>query len=118
MKNSRETGAEYEEKAAQYLQTLGYEVIERNYRCKQGEIDLIAKDGTYLVFVEVKYRRDTRLGEPLEAVDTRKQHKISAAAAYYCFSHGISQQQPCRFDAAAFMQGKWTVIQNAFDYLA
>lgn len=116
MINSRKTGAEYEKKAAQYLQTLGYEVIERNFRCRQGEIDLIAKDGEYLVFIEVKYRKDARLGEPLEAVDYRKRRRISETASYYCFSHGISQQQPCRFDAVAFVQGEWTVVRNAFDY--
>lgn len=117
MKNSRETGAEYERKAAQYLETLGYEVVERNFRCKAGEIDIIAKDGRYLVFVEVKYRTDARMGEPLEAVDYRKQRKISKAASYYCLIHAIPQQQPCRFDAAAYIQGKWTVIQNAFDFI-
>ncbi len=117
MKNNRKTGAEYEQKAAQYLETLGYQVIERNFCCRSGEIDLIAKDGEYLVFIEVKYRTDARMGEPLAAVDFRKQQKISRAASYYCLSHGIPQQQPCRFDAAAFIQGTWTVIQNAFDYL-
>lgn len=116
--NNRKTGAEYEQKAVRYLETLGYQVIERNFRCKSGEIDVIAKDGEYLVFIEVKYRSDAGMGEPLEAVDLKKQQKISRAASYYCFSRGISQQQPCRFDAVAFMHGTWTVVQNAFDYMA
>ena len=116
MGNSRKTGAAYEQLAAQHLETLGYEMIEKNFRCRMGEIDLIAKDGPYLVFIEVKYRKDASMCNPLEAVDWKKQKRISKAASYYCLTHGISGQQPCRFDAAAYLQGAWTVIQNAFDY--
>lgn len=116
MKNNREVGAEYEKQAALYLKGMGYQVIAGNFRCREGEIDLIAKDGKYLVFVEVKYRSGSRMGEPQEAVDRKKQRKISRAAAYYCLRNRISQQQPCRFDVAAYLHGEWTVIQNAFDY--
>lgn len=117
MKNKRGTGAEYEQKAAEYLESRGYEILCRNFRCRIGEIDLIARDGSYLVFVEVKYRVNARMGEPKEAVDDRKQRKISRTAAYYCMRHGISPERPCRFDVAAFTQGKWEIIQNAFDYI-
>lgn len=117
MRNTRAVGADYELKAAQYLETLGYQVIGRNFRCRTGEIDLIARDGEYLVFVEVKYRSGGQMGEPLEAVGIRKQQKICRTASYYCLRHRIGPQQPCRFDVAAFFQGKWTVIQNAFDYI-
>ncbi len=54
--NKRQTGAAYEEQAARFLLEQGYQILERNYRCRQGEIDVIARDGSYLVFVEVKYR--------------------------------------------------------------
>ena len=54
--NNRRTGSEYEARAAEYLTANGYRILERNFRCRQGEIDLIAQDGSYLVFVEVKYR--------------------------------------------------------------
>ena len=54
--NRRRTGTAYEIMAADYLKTQGYQIIKQNYRCRLGEIDLIARDGPYLVFVEVKYR--------------------------------------------------------------
>ena len=65
--NKREVGSCYEELAAVYLQKKGYRVLERNYRCRQGEVDLICTQGPCLVFVEVKYRTDGRMGGPLEA---------------------------------------------------
>ena len=69
MQNKRKTGAEYEEKAASWLEKQGMRILEKNYRCREGEIDLVAMDGSYLVFVEVKYRRDQHAGHPAEAVD-------------------------------------------------
>ena len=57
-------GNGYEQKAAEFLRREGYEILERNFRCRQGEIDLIAREGVYLVFVEVKYRRDGGSGAP------------------------------------------------------
>ncbi len=117
MINKRAVGAEYEQKAAQYLESCGYKITVRNFRCRMGEIDLIAEDGEYLVFIEVKYRADAQMGEPQEAVNLRKQRRISRAAAYYCMKNGRPPEQPCRFDVAAYMQGNWTIIKNAFDYL-
>ena len=117
MRNNRAVGADYENKAAQYLETLGYRIVEKNFRCRFGEIDLIAKEGGYLVFIEVKYRAGTQTGEPQEAVDDRKQKKISRTAAWYCRTHRISMEQPCRFDVAACRMGEWMLIRNAFDYV-
>lgn len=117
MKNKRALGAEYEQKAAQYLETLGYQIIAKNFRCRLGEIDLIARDMEYLVFIEVKFRAGSQAGTPQEAVDWRKQRTICKVASYYCLRHKISPQQPCRFDVAAFAGGEWTIIRNAFDYL-
>lgn len=117
MKNNRAVGADYEKKAVQYLENLGYRIITRNFRCRQGEIDLIARDGEYLVFIEVKYRTDMKAGAPQEAVGLRKQRAICRAASFYCLRYGISSGQPCRFDVAASVNGEWTLIQNAFDYL-
>ncbi|MCI8892201.1 MAG: YraN family protein [Eubacterium sp.] len=116
MKNNRAVGADYEQKAAQYLETLGYRILERNFRCRMGEIDLIAMEGRYLVFLEVKYRTDLRTGTPQEAVNDRKQKKICRAASYYCKIRRISTEQPCRFDVAACRAEEWTLIRNAFDY--
>ena len=77
-----EIGRKYEEKAAELLEKQGYFILERNYRCKQGEIDLIGKEGEYLCFIEVKYRSDLSYGSPLEAVTKAKQRKISRTALY------------------------------------
>ena len=74
--NRRKIGQEQEELAAKYLEEKGYEILERNYRIRTGEIDLIARDARYLVFIEVKYRKNLQMGDPLEAVDVRKQQRI------------------------------------------
>ena len=76
MENKRAVGSRYEEETAAFLQKNGYRILEKNFRDRRGEIDLIAKDGRTLVFVEVKYRKNVRNGYPEEAVDTRKQKKI------------------------------------------
>ena len=65
--NKREVGAAYEEAAAVFLEKNGVRILERNFRCRQGEIDLIGRDGEYLVFFEVKYRKNADAGFPAEA---------------------------------------------------
>ena len=80
---NRELGRIGEQAAAELLQMEGYEILERNYRCQAGEIDLIARDGRYLVFVEVKYRSDEKAGDPSEAVNWYKQKKICQTASWY-----------------------------------
>lgn len=116
MQNKRSTGTEYEAKTAEYLIQQGYSILQRNYRCRFGEIDIIAKDGKYLVFVEVKYRGTTACGSPFEAVDYKKQKKISKVAQYYCMKHGYDETMPCRFDVAGFRQDQILYITNAFDF--
>lgn len=113
--NRRKTGGDYEKRAAEYLRKLGYEIVEMNYRCRSGEVDIVAKDREYLVFIEVKYRHSARAGLPEEAVDAKKRLKISQTAAYYCFSHGCGDV-PCRFDVVAFLGEEVHLIRNAFDY--
>ena len=80
IENKRETGAKYEELAAQYLVNSGYKIIELNYRIKTGEIDIIASDINTIVFCEVKYRRTNQYGYPEEAVNYIKQSKIRKTA--------------------------------------
>ena len=65
-----------ERKAGAYLEGLGYEILEYNFRGRGGEIDIVARENRYLIFVEVKYRRNEKTGSPLEAVDDRKQRRI------------------------------------------
>ena len=112
--NRRSIGAEQETKVQEYLQTLGYEIVARNFYTKHGEIDLIAKKDGYLVFIEVKYRADGRFGAPEEAVDFRKQKKIIAAAQYYLYKNRISFDTPCRFDVAGVTGDKIRITENAF----
>lgn len=114
-KNHRRTGAVYEQKAGEYLKNQGYEILEYNYRCRMGEIDIIAEDGEYLVFCEVKYRSGQKNGHPAEAVDVKKQQIISKCALYYMTGRGMTDI-PCRFDVVSFEGDAVTVYQNAFDY--
>ena len=109
----RKVGARYERAAAVFLESMGYEILERNFRCRMGEIDLIARQGGYLVFVEVKYRRDRRAGSPEEAVDRRKQRSIGLAARVYLQEKGL-EEVPCRFDVAAVDGGEIRIIKDAF----
>lgn len=110
----RTVGSHYETVAEKCLKDQGYEILERNFYCRQGEIDLIAKDGDFLVFVEVKYRKTLNQGDPMEAVDNRKQRRIVRAASYYLWKNGISQDIPCRFDVVALLPGKYRICKNAF----
>lgn len=112
--NKRQLGEQYETMAVQYLTKAGYRVLERNFRCRTGEIDIIAKDGEYLVFVEVKYRSGRTCGSPLEAVDHKKQQTIIRVAQYYMMKHGYATQTNCRFDVVAIQGTEVTLVQNAF----
>lgn len=112
--NKRRTGIHYEEIAAAFLEQQKYEILERNYYTARGEIDLIARDGEYLVFIEVKYRRDSRKGYPEEAVDSRKQHHIMEASRYYLYHNRYPENTPCRFDVVSILGEEIRLIQDAF----
>lgn len=113
-KNNRETGSRHETQAAVFLTEQGYEILERNYRCRKGEIDLIAKEQGYLVFIEVKYRSSGYSGDPAEAVDMKKRRRIAGAAGYYLMTHGYGEDTPCRFDVVAILGDEVRVVQDAF----
>lgn len=114
--NKRDIGTKYEALTCQYLETLGYEILERNFRCRIGEIDIIAYDGRYLVFVEVKYRQKPGCGQAVYAVSKKKQHVISKVAAYYLIKNGLTEDTPCRFDVAAIDGNHLQLYKNAFEY--
>lgn len=114
--NMRARGAKYETEAARYLARQGYRIVERNFRCRYGEIDMIARKDSYLVFIEVKYRKTAAMGMPQEAVDRKKQRVISRVADYYCLKHGYSEVTPCRFDVVAILGDEITIIENAFEH--
>lgn len=113
--NKRKLGSLYEEKAASYLQSRGLQILEKNYRCKLGEIDLIAKDGNCIVFAEVKYRYNMKQGYAAEAVDRRKQMVLKKVAEFYLLAKIHSLDVPCRFDVIGFDGEKIHWISNAFD---
>ena len=113
--NNRSLGTEYEEKAADFLVGQGYQILKKNFRCKSGEIDLIARDGGYLCFVEVKYRSGSVKGFPGEAITRSKIRRIVHTAQYYMLIHNYSLDTPCRFDAILILNQEITLIKNAFD---
>jgi len=90
-------GLEAEELAFEYLRSQGLTAVERNYRCRLGEIDLIMRDGETLVFVEVRMRASSNFGGALESIDARKQRKLLSAARHYIGALGKTPN--CRFDA-------------------
>lgn len=114
--NKRAIGSAMEEKAADFLKKEGYHILKRNYRCKVGEIDLIVTDGRYLIFVEVKFRKNTALGTPQEAVTCYKQRKISKTAAWYLTENGLDVYTPCRFDIVAIEGEHISHMKDAFSF--
>lgn len=116
MESRRRTGARYEELAAEYLEEKGYVILERNFRCRSGEIDLIASIQDQIVFVEVKYRSVNGKGSPEEAVDRRKQRTISRCALFYLTRHPDVKQQ-VRFDVIAISDMEIRHYEHAFEYI-
>ncbi len=116
--NKRQTGKTYEGIAAAYLTKKGYNIIENNYHCKIGEIDIIARDTAgakhALVFIEVKYRSSNQYGFPLEAVDYQKQKKIIAVSKYYVMEKHISVTTDMRYDVIGILGNRIEHIVNAF----
>lgn len=100
-----ELGRRGEEAACQYLIERDYHILERNWRCRPLEVDLIADDWGELVFVEVKTRRDDRLEDPAAAVDRHKQEHLSLAALAYMRRRRLGNV-PFRFDVIALVGGK------------
>lgn len=114
MLNNRKKGTAYEELAAKWLETQGMKIICRNFRCRSGEIDLIGTQEHYLVFIEVKYRADTKCGEPEEAVGISKQKTICRVADFYRLTNGYTEQTSIRYDVVAICGEKITWYPNAF----
>ena len=97
---SRALGAEAEARAAQFLQRKRFRVLDRNWTCRGGELDLVCEDGDTLVFVEVRARKDTRHGAPLETVRDLKRRRLIRAAEVYLTKKGL-WERACRFDVVA-----------------
>lgn len=116
MQNNRKIGQEQERRTVLELEKLGYQILQCNFRCRLGEIDIIAKHQGYLVFVEVKYRKTKSSGCAAEAVTWKKQKIICRVADYYMKTH-CREIPACRFDVAALDGEAFMLYQNAFEYL-
>lgn len=110
-------GESGERLASALLLREGYRILERNYRCRQGEIDIIAEEGEVLVFVEVRSRRSDAYGDPLETVDFVKQSRITHAARHYLAAQRKMDRQ-VRFDVVGIVyspQTRTTLVRGAFE---
>lgn len=107
-----------EQLAADYLEKAGYRILQRNYRCRFGEIDIIAKEGDTIVFVEVKSRRSDNYGAPQFAVGIEKQRRISKISLYYIQTNRLESFN-ARYDVVAVIMrsGNWHVelFKDAFE---
>ncbi|MDH3695561.1 MAG: YraN family protein [Gammaproteobacteria bacterium] len=113
-----QTGRWAEKNAPAFLRRSGLKLLEKNYRCTFGEIDLIMQDGENLVFVEVCYRNSSRFGGALASVDYHKQRSGRATAEHYLQEHPRARNKPCRFDVLGVTeqsdQPDFDWITNAF----
>jgi putative endonuclease len=116
VQNKRSIGNAYEKVAGAYLENLGYEILEYNFYCHRGEVDIVARHEGYLVFVEVKYRKTVSAGHPLEALSLRKQRAICHSAFYYMHTKGLIHL-PVRFDVVGILGEEIQVVKNAFDFV-
>ena len=106
-------GAEAEQRAAGYLARRGLTLVERNFRCRGGEIDLVMREGRVLVFVEVRARAASRFGGAAESITAAKQARVVLAARHYLARHGLDV--PCRFDALLIDGDRLDWIKHAFE---
>jgi len=117
MDNNVDLGTYGQKLAENYLKSHGYQIMESNFRCQSGEIDIIARDGGYIVFIEVKYRRSLAHGYPREAVGYYKQRHIRRVAEYYIMVKRLCNQD-FRFDVLEIIDmadnPEITLIKNAF----
>jgi putative endonuclease len=108
----RALGQAGEDRAAAWYRAHGYAILHRNWRCREGELDLVARRGRELVFVEVKTRRTDRFGTPAEAVTPAKQRRLRALAGRYVAATGA--RGAVRFDVVSILAGDLQVISAAF----
>ena len=106
-------GRQGEDRALAHLEAHGLTLLERNFLCKSGEIDLIMQEGPVLVFVEVRRRASARFGGAVHSVTPAKQQRLFRAAQYYLLRHALPP--PCRFDLVAIDAEKLSWIQNALE---
>lgn len=96
----RQVGLAGEKEARNYLESKGYEIIETNYRCPLGEIDIIAREQETIVFIEVRTRTGLAFGGPEESINSKKAHQMRRLAQYYLKTISVNER-PCRIDLVA-----------------
>ena len=116
---TRKFGIDSEGLAAEFLRKKGYRILERNYRTRRGEMDIVAEEAGALVFVEVKARRGDQFGGPHAAVGWRKQQQLIRVASHYMARHRI-ENRDCRFDLVLISEGplrrkQIDLVRNAFE---
>jgi putative endonuclease len=112
--HNQRLGQRGETLATRWYEDHGYRVVDRNWRCPRGEIDLVASGHGVVVFCEVKTRSSYRFGHPAEAVTAAKQHRIHRLGAAWIEAAGLHRPPRRRFDIAAVVQGQVSVIEGAF----
>jgi len=103
-----------EDAAAAWYQDRGYEVLVRNWRCREGELDLIVREGRRYVFCEVKARTSTAFGAPVETVTRTKQARIRRLAARWLQQEAPARAREIRFDVASVLDGTVEIVEGAF----
>lgn len=103
-----------EQKAASFLESQGYQIVERNFYAKTGEIDIIARENGVLVFAEVKSCHPEHGIFPEEEVDFRKRGRIVKTARYYLVKRKLPEDVPCRFDVVAILGSQVHLLRDAF----
>lgn len=111
--STRQQGQLGEDRAVEHLLAHGYSVLERNFRCRLGEIDIIARDGDALVFVEVRTRADGRRGTALETITPAKQRRIARVAELYLTTRRL-HATACRFDVVGITGEDVELVRDAF----
>ncbi len=112
--NKRQTGSNYEDVAERYMLEHGFLIVERNYVCPVGEIDLVARKGSIWCFVEVKYRKGSEYGFAAEAVTFKKQQKLVKTADRYIRQRKLNPNGNYRFDVMAIQGRHIEYIENAY----
>ena len=117
MNPASDIGSQAEDLACQYLEKQGLRLVDRNFSCRMGEIDLIMRHKAFVVFVEVRFRKNSDFGGPVVSVSQRKQDKLLAAAKIYLQQHPRLARIPARFDVVGILGSDHSVdwIQNAIE---
>lgn len=113
--NTRQTGTFYEDAACEYLRRQGVTILQRNFRCRQGEVDIIGRYKDCVIFFEVKYRRTDTYGEALLAVPFQKKKRICKCAEVYCMYHPYVTR--FRYDVIGITDTKIEWVRDAFQHI-